>query len=518
MNPMIRSGCEWGWRLGCLLVLGMPAAVQAAPPVTPAGAKAALLKAVAFYHGKAATHGGYVYRYSGDFTLREAEGIPGPETIWIQPPGTPAVGLAFLDAYEATGDATCLKAALDAAHALSRTQLSSGGWYYSGGFSPAERSKWLYRRDVEGKLIPGQTRPSGEAGWHAWKVGKHKGDNLTTLDDDVTQSAIRLLVRADKATGFKDEEIHEAAKFALETLLKVQYPAGGWSTSHETMPDAPPAAGRYPLKQASFPETWSRTWTKDFTGCYVTNDNLHATAVDALILASQVYQEPRYLDAAKRAGDFLLLAQLPEPQPAWAQHYDENMQPVWGRAFECPAVSGRESQSMMWTLLRLAAVTGDKKYLKPVPPAVVYLRKIILPSGKLARFYEIGTNKPLYFKRGPGGKGHELTYEDDRTASNYGWLWEPELDLIQATWQRINTGAPVPGFVQSRAPAKDPTDVEVAEIVAAMDSQGAWAEKEGDRGIMRDANGKKISPPGGVIYSETFVKNVQVLSRWLAGR
>jgi hypothetical protein len=51
--------------------------------------------------------------------------------------------------------------------------------------------------------------------------------------------------------------------------------------------------------------------------------------------------------------------------------------------------------------------------------------------------------------------------------------------------------------------------------VAALDSQGAWTEKEGDRGIMRDANGKKTTPPGGVIYSETFVKNVQTLCAWL---
>lgn len=513
MKRLLTTGSISG--LGWLLLLPLAGPLSAAPPASPATAKAALLKAVAFYHGKASAHGGYVYRYSADFSLREAEGIPGPDTIWIQPPGTPAVGLAFLDAYETTGDPACLKAAVDAAHALSRTQLSSGGWYYSGSFGSADRQKWLYRRDAQGKLISGQNGPKGEAGWHLWKVGKHKGDNQTTLDDDVTQSAIRLLVRADKATGFKDEEIHEAAQFALETLLKVQYPAGGWSTNHETYPDAPPSAARYPLKQASFPKSWSRTWTKDFTGCYVTNDNLHATAMDALILASQVYQEPKYLEGAKKAGDFLLLAQLPQPQPAWAQQYDENMQPVWSRAFECPAVSGRESQSMMWALLRLAAVTGDKKYLQPIPPAVVYLRKSILPSGKLARFYELETNKPLYFKRGPGGKGHELTYEDDRTASNYGWLWDPELDLIQAAWQRIHQGTPVPGFVQSKAAAKPPTDAEVADIVAALDSQGAWREKDGDRGVMRDANGKKTTPPGGVIYSETFVKNVQALSAWL---
>jgi hypothetical protein len=272
---------------------------------------------------------------------------------------------------------------------------------------------------------------------------------------------------------------------------------------------------RYPLVQASFPETWSRTWTKDFTGCYVTNDNLHATAMEALLLAWDVYREPRYLEGARRAGDFLILAQLPPPQPAWAQQYDEKMQPVWGRAFECPAVSGRESQSLMWALLRLAAVTGDKKYLAPVPPAVVHLRQSLLPSGKLARFYELQTNRPLYFQRGPGGKGHELTYEDDRTSSNYGWLWEPELDQIQDTWKRINQAAPVPRFVESKRPRLPVTADAVGSILKQLSPEGFWVETEGEGAVMRDAKGRKTSPPGGVVHSSTFVQNADTLCDWL---
>ena len=33
-----------------------------------------------------------------------------------------------------------------------------------------------------------------------------------------------------------------------------------------------------------------------------------------------------YLEAAKRGGDFLVLAQLPEPQPGWAQQYNFDME------------------------------------------------------------------------------------------------------------------------------------------------------------------------------------------------
>ncbi len=487
-------------------------AAQTAP--TPDAAKSALVRAVKLYHDKAASHGGYVYRYSADFKLREAEGIPGPDTIWIQPPGTPAVGAAMLDAYEATGDKSCLQAAVDAAHAVSRTQLASGGWDYSGEFDAAGRKAHLYRRDPDGKLIDRSKAPSGEAGWHVWRERKHYKENYTTLDDDVTQSAMRLLIRVDEALEFKDEEIHEASLYALTAMLNAQYPAGGWSASMETYPASPPSESRYPVKQASYPATWSRTWPKDFTGCYVTNDDMHATMIRTLLMAGAAYKEARYNDAAKRAGEFLLVARMPDPQPAWAQQYDAQMQPSWSRAFECPAISGRESQAIMWSLLTLTAATGEKKFLEPIPPAVAYFRKSLLPDGRLARYYELQTNKPLYFTRGKGGKGWELTYEDDKTASNYGWKWDSQLDAIEATTRRLSTGGVAPG-VYTLPPLPLATEADIASIISGLSPEGAWAEKEGDRGIMRDAAGKKTSPAGGVIHSEAFSKNVALLSRWL---
>jgi hypothetical protein len=419
----------------------------------------------------------------------------------------------MLDAYEATGDKACLAAAVDAARAVTRTQLASGGWDYSGHFDEANRKKHLYRRDVDGKLIDRSKAPSGEAGWHVWRERKNHETNYTTLDDDVTQSAMRLLVRVDKALEFKDEEIHEASMYALTAMLNGQYPAGGWSASMETYPATPPSTERYPLKQASYPATWSKKWDKAFPGCYVTNDNMHATMVRTLLLAADTYKDARYMDAAKRAGDFLLLARMPEPQPAWAQQYDAAMQPCWSRQFEPPAISGRESQAVMWTLLSLSAATADKKFLEPIPAAVAYFRKSLLPDGRIARFYELQTNKPAYFKRGPGGKGWEYTNEDDNTASNYGWKWDSELDAIEATAKRLSAGGVAPG-IYTLPPLKPATEAELAAILSSQSAEGAWPEK-GERGIVRDAEGKKTSPPGGVLHSETFSKNVALLCGWL---
>ncbi|WP_395745731.1 polysaccharide lyase [Prosthecobacter sp.] len=486
----------------------VPQLVQAAAPQE---VSAAITKAVAFYHSRAAAHGGYVYRYSADFTLREAEGIPGPDTIWIQPPGTPAVGMAMLDAYEATKDEKCLAAAVAAAHAVTRTQLASGGWDYSGHFDAKNRASQLYRRDGEGTLIERKKVPEGEGGWHVWKRHQNK-NNYSTFDDDVSQAATRLLVRVDHALGGKDAEIKEAADFALNAIMATQYPAGGWSANWETWPSTPPPVTMYPVKSGSYPADWPRTWPKDFTGCYVLNDNTHATLMNTLLLAWTLRGDQKYLDAAKRGGDFLVTAQMPDPQPAWAQQYDADMHPSWSRAFEPSAICGRESQAAMWALLKLAAASGDKKYLAPLPRAIAYLRKSQLPDGRIARYYELQTNKPLYFERGEGGKGFVLTYSDKKASSNYGWKWGSELDTLESFGRKIYRGEPVIfPRVELERWSSPPTDQDIATILKEQKPDGSWAATDDERGVMRDANGKKTKPAGGVIYSLDFVQNVKAL-------
>lgn len=61
----------------------------------PDQAAKALKRVVEFYHGKVSVHGGYVYRYSDDLAKREGEGKVENEKVWVQPPGTPAVGMAY---------------------------------------------------------------------------------------------------------------------------------------------------------------------------------------------------------------------------------------------------------------------------------------------------------------------------------------------------------------------------------------------------------------------------------------
>ena len=486
-----------------LFFIGFVAQAQA-----PSDVKKALVRAVTFYHREVATHGGYVYQYSADLKLREAEGVPGKDTIWVQPPGTPAVGLAMLEAYEATGEKECLDAALVAGRALARGQLQSGGWYYSISFGDRPASKF-YRRDKNGKLQNDPTplaERTGAGGWTLWKKRVYEA-NISTYDDDVTFAALRFLIRLDGALKFADEEVHDAALYGLKALMGTQFPNGAWATSFDRFPSTPPDIKQYPILRASLPETWPQKWPKDFTGCYVTNDELMSRGIDTLLLAYKTYQDEKYLNAARRAGDFLILAQLPEPQPAWAQQYNAQMQPVWGRAFEPTALTSRESENIMRTLIALFRISHDKKYLEPIPRALSYLRRSLRPDGNLARFYEIGTNKPLYFTRGAGGQGHILTYSDQNLASNYGFVITPQLDAIEADYQAALKG-------QSAAPLPTPAQNEIQKIIASLDARGAWTQP----GTVRDAQGRKQQPQGGIIRSATFIENVRALCRFMQNK
>src|SRR5947207_13461988 len=87
---------------------------------------AALKKAVTFFREKVSAEGGYLWRYSEDLLLREGEEKATATQAWLQPPGTPAVGEAFLAAYERTKEKYLLDAAVHAAQSLVKGQLHSG--------------------------------------------------------------------------------------------------------------------------------------------------------------------------------------------------------------------------------------------------------------------------------------------------------------------------------------------------------------------------------------------------------
>jgi PelA/Pel-15E family pectate lyase len=524
----------------------------------------ALRKASTFYLEKVATHGAYHFAYAEDLSYGRSEAKEGPHTVEVQREGTPVVGMAYLEAYAATGDRFYLDAARATALAIVSGQHCSGGWDYFIEFDPAERKKYPYRAD--GPCRDASTYP---------------GNPMTSLDDNETQAVMRFLARVDKALGFKDATIHEASRYAFDSLIKAQYPNGAWPQRF----NRPPDPAKHPVKQASFPDSWSWKWPgSNYQSHYTFNDNSISDMIDTFLEGARIYQEPRYLAAAEKGGAFILLAQMPEPQPAWAQQYDADMHPAWARIFEPPSVSGGESLGVMRTLLVLYRETGNRKYLEPIPRAIAYFKRSALPpvekpseirqrvqAGRpdrmvLARFYELKTNRPLYVtkgtrvnvKRGSSSllDGYELSYDDSSVITHYGVLVSgEELPAIEAEYQLVAQAKPEavrrpddlhglsPWSHRSRAtPSAKSLAARVGETIASMDARGAWTELgnigKSDRIVQVFAAremvlqvGKQIipvkendmielfqgqeRPRERVIRSQTFARNVELLCDYL---
>ena len=473
-------------------------------------ARTSLRKAVEFYRTKVATEGGYHFAYAEDLSYGRSEMSEGPTRVEVQREGTPLVGMAYLEAYAATADAYYLDAARDVARALVKGQYCSGGWDYYIEFDPAKRADFRYRADG------GCAREAGA------------GDRPTTLDDNVTQAAVRLLMRVDRELGFKDAPIHDAARFALDSLVKAQYPNGAWPQRYSRFPE--PSA--FPLKRASYPESWARRWPgASYYTHYTFNDNSVVDAIDAMLEAARIYNEPRYLASAEKGGEFILLAQMPEPQPGWAQQYDRDMHPAWARQFEPPSITGGDSQSVMRALVLLYRETGNQKYLEPVPRALAYYKRSMLPDVAspsevrrracktgapcMARFYELQTNRPLYITKGTrvtaAGQGpinvdgYELSYSDASVITHYAVVTSGAgFDAVEREFTAARNSAQG----SSRRPDKlrglspwsemqaggtatagrggDPRDLpsRVQAVIDAMDSRGAWVED----GVIGKAN------------------------------
>ena len=474
----MRNGCRETVIRSCALI-GLLFAGCLVSALTPEEAEKALRASCAFFREHVAVHGGYVWQYSADLAKREGEAKALPQQVWVQPPGTPFVGAAFLDAYAATGDAYYLDAAKETAIALVKGQLVSGGWDYRIQFDPTKRSATAFRVDSP--------------------PGLH---NVSTLDDNTTQSALTFLIKVDVAADKKMPEVRDAIDYGLARLIEAQYPNGAWPQRF----DGPPDPAKFPVVKANYPETWDRAYTqRDYRHDYTFNDGGIEDCIDLFLLAHKTYGDARYRDAALRAGDFILLAQMPDPQPGWAQQYNAEMQPAWARKFEPPAICGGESQGVMKTLIALYHATGEQRYLEPLPRALAYYKSSVLPNGGLARFYELKTNKPLYFT-----KDYILTYESNDLPDHYGFIVGSALEQIEAAYNAAKANGP--NLESKPEPVMEPDglDKKAAAVIAALDERGAWVDQarlnyHGDDDPTRE-----------IIRSTTFVRNVRVLSAYIA--
>lgn len=426
----------------------------------PAVITAAMKKAVTYAHTHLAREGGYASSYDKEGKIGEVEHAKSPTIISIQPPGTTTMGLVMLRAYQATGDDLFLTAAKDAAKALLKCQLASGGWDSDFDFDPEKAKKYHLRSDLDaGDKEPGKRR------------------NNTTLDDNKTESALLFLLEMVHEPACKDDaELKRCTKFAFDALLAAQAPIGAWPQQFSG-----PADPTAPVLKASYPETWSRTFPAiKYTGFYTLNDDNLQQIARVLFRAYDLEKDERYLTALKKLGEFFLLAQMPEPQPVWAQQYDRDMHPVWARKFEPPSVTGYESLGAMEVLHQLWVLTGDDKYLRPLQPALSWYERSKLADGTHARFYELQTNKPLFFVKDT----YELTYDSSNIPTHYSFtdLMQDNIDDFKKKLAKsreelqLNFAGPqTPKEWASRAKGAASKAKKAAE---SLDSEGRWIKND----------------------------------------
>ncbi len=424
-------------------------------------AEEALKKGVSYFYS-INSNGGYVYYVTPDLSLRWGESPADEQTIEVQPPGTPAVGLAFLKAYQVTGDKKALEAAKEAAYALIRGQNKHGGWDHTINFA-----------DLSNETV--------------------------SFDDDQTQTAVSFLMSLDQEID--DPKLDAAVKKSLDMMIMTQLDNGGW-------PHKWPARGNY-HDYATF------------------NDEGINDCLRVMMEAYQYYGDNEAVEKSlRKAARFMMISQLPPPQPGWAQQYNEFLQPAWARTFEpaslCPSVTIKNINS----LIDLYLVLGDGTLLEPIPDALRWLNDIQLENGKWARFVEIGTNKSLYYDRGRirvesvdelhierrTGYGYEtdISAQIERGTKRYEMAIESGREgLMEAenpSWTKETAG-------QRLAELEE----QVNEILKIQDKNGAWITK-GDR--------FKRTMPRGVrwngeydemdrVSSAVFNRNVAILCEYI---
>jgi PelA/Pel-15E family pectate lyase len=319
--------------------------------------------------------------------------------------------------------------ALQIAHNIVTYQVPDGGWskninMVSGPRAPGNR----YDTDNLNRFSePGDFDAPLNPNWNY----------IATLDNDATWNQIRFLAHVTTALLAEHRDA-EAAPFrasverGVEYLLNAQYPSGGW-------PQVWPLEGMY-------------------HDAITVNDDAMLHAVEILHDVAQGAQDYEFLPkslvkragpSAKRGIDCLLRLQITENgvKTAWAQQYDAlTLEPTSARNYEMPALTSDESVPIMEFFMSLPNPTPAE--VAAVHDGAAWFKKVEIfgyrygsgnffadrrsPQGRMlekdpgagpiwARFYQIGTNKPIFGDRNK--KIYDNVNELSRERRNgYSWF------------------------------------------------------------------------------------------------
>ena len=409
--------------LGSILIATVsPVSLSAAEEPSREEVLATLEKGLTFF-ASLRVNSGWPMAYSADLQTRWGEYLPCDELqITVQPPATPSVLDAYWHAYEVTGDERWRSVALTAANLLVDGQRANGGWWYEMRFDPSLSTITFYNQTA-------------------------------SFDDRVTQGPTQELMRMVRRTG--EERYEKAARRALDFMVECRNPGRGWSQLVPANPNS------YHIHDTL-------------------NDGAVTNVMTTLLMGWRQFGEARYLDAAKAGGDWLIAAQLPEPHRGWAQQYDADGNAAAARWFEPAACVHTCTSNAIDMLCDLFEVTGEVKYLEPIPDALQWLDEGRMTDGphkgQWPRFREIRTNKPIYFSA-----DKKLVYEPVNLRPGYGWFGNAPVDRLRARYEKLKkNGAPeelrvgqLSEYISSGSRARIP------EWIRTQDARGAWVSGKG---------------------------------------
>jgi PelA/Pel-15E family pectate lyase len=261
-----------------------------------------------------------------------------------------------------------------------------------------------------------------------------QGGKANTIDNNATTVPMHFLALVYQGT--QEAKYRDACLRGIAYLLASQYPNGGFPQF-------------YPLRKGYYSHI-----TYNDGAMINTLETLRDVAEGR---APYAFTDPglrtKAADAVARGIDCILKTQIRQDGKltAWcAQHDEKTLEPAWARKYEPPSLSGGETVGIVRFLMSIKQPTPE--IIAAIEGAVDWLNAVVLRGVRLeskrgadgrtehwlvkdpagpplwARFYELGTNRPLYLDR--DSEFHydfsEIGYER-RSGYSYHGTWAAKL-------------------------------------------------------------------------------------------
>jgi hypothetical protein len=233
------------------------------------------------------------------------------------------------------------------------------------------------------------------------------------------------------------------------------------------------------------------------------NDGVAERNIDFLLLVLQQLKDERVREPLQRAMDLFIELQQPDPSPGWALQYTHDLEPAAARTYEPRSVSPHTTGSAVNSLMDFYELTGDRKYLEPIPAALEWLQQVELPASEQSdegrNFYsyiEIGSNRPLaVHRRGSNTQNGEYFADYDMSDQRPRRV---DLGALQQRFERLRETTPEEATANSvwfgRGPSLLPDLVfadyfnragvdantsheQARELVAGLNEKGYWPSR-----------------------------------------